>query len=90
MANVIPIYSSKDPSNITNHRLIYLLSCLGKVFERCVFNYLFNNLRENKLISMYYSGFTADDSTTNQLIYIYHDMIIKRIYNLYSLISRRH
>ena len=74
MANVIPIYKSKDSSNITNYRPISLLSCLGKVFERCVFKHLFNYLREHKLISMYQSGFTPGDSTTNQLVYIYHDV----------------
>ena len=72
MANVIPIYKSKDSSNITNYRTISLLNCLGKVFERCVFKHLFNYLREHKLISMYQSGFTPGDSTTNQLVSIYH------------------
>ena len=72
MANVIPIYKSKDSSNITNYRSIPLLSSLGKVFERCVFKYLFNYLL--KLISMYQSGFTPGDSTTNQLVSIYHDV----------------
>ena len=74
MANVIPLYKSKDSSNITNYRPISLLSCLGKVFERCVFKYLFNHVREHKLVSMYQSGFTPGDSTTNQLVSIYHDV----------------
>ena len=94
MANVIPIYKSKDSSNITNYRPISLLSCLSKVFERCVFKHLFNYLREHKLISMYQSGFTPGDSTTNQLISIYHDVCTafenQTDIQLIFLISQRH
>ena len=96
MVNVIPIYKIKDPSNMTNYRPISLLSCLGKVFERCVFTYIFNYLRERKLISMYQSGFTPGlviVQPINEYIFIMMCVLpwrIKQIYNLYSLISRRH
>ena len=74
MANVTPIFKSKDSSMLSNYRPISLLSCLGNVFERCVFKYLFNYLRENKFISIYQSGFTPGDCTTNQLVSIYHEV----------------
>ena len=61
MANVSPIFKSKDSNILSNYRPISLLSCLGKVFERCVFKYLFNYLREYKHISIYQSGFTPGD-----------------------------
>ena len=74
MANVTPIFKSKDSNILSNYRPISLLSCLGKVFERCVFKYLFNYLREYKHISIYQSGFTPGDCTTNQLVSMYHEV----------------
>ena len=72
IVNVTPIFKSKDSNILSNYRPISLLSCLGKVFERCVFKYLFNNLRDYKQISIYQSGFTPGDCTTNQLVSMYH------------------
>ena len=74
MANVIPVFKGKDPSIVNNYRPISLLSCLGKVLERCIFKHLSNYLRGNNLISMNQSGFTPGNSTTNQLVSIYHDV----------------
>ena len=47
---------------------------MGKVFERCMFKYIFNYLRDNKLISVNQSGFIPGDSTVNQLVSIHHDI----------------
>ena len=91
MANVIPVFKGKDPSIVSNYHPISLLSCLGKVFERCIFKQLFNYLRGNNLISIHQSDFTPGDSTTNQLVSIYHDVCTsldnqRDIYNSYFLI----
>ena len=70
MANVLSVFKGKDPSIVSNYRPISLLSCLGKVSERCIFKHLFNYLRGNNLISINQSGFTPGDSTTNLLVSI--------------------
>jgi hypothetical protein len=41
----------------TNYRPISLLSCVGKVFERVIFKYIYNFLIDNSLIYKYQSGF---------------------------------
>ena len=74
LTNVTSIYKSKDSNIMNNYPPISLLSCLGKVFERCVFKHLFNYLRDHKLISIYQSGFTPGDCTTNQLVSMYHEV----------------
>ena len=74
LTNVTSIYKSKDSNIMNNYRPISFLSCLGKVFERCVFKHLFNYLRDHKLISIYQSGFTPGDCTTNQLVSMYHEV----------------
>jgi hypothetical protein len=48
-----------DPSN---YRPISLLSCVGKVFKRVVFKYIFNFLLDNSLIYKYQSGFMREFS----------------------------
>ena len=67
MANLTPIFKGKQPNIISNYMPISLLSCLVKVFERCVFKYTFNYLRDYQPISMNQSGFIPSDSTVNQL-----------------------
>ena len=76
LANVTPIFKKGDRGQCTNYRPISLLSCVGKLFERCVSKYVYNYLTENSIISKNQSGFTQGDSTVNQLLAIY-DNIVK-------------
>ena len=71
-ANVTPIFKKDDPSDVNNYRPISLLSCLSKLFEKIVFKYLFNFLRDNNKISLKQSGFMPGDSTVYQLVHLYH------------------
>jgi len=73
-AHVCPIYKKGDPHNCTNYRPISLLSCTGKLFERCVFKYLFNYLRDHDLLSTDQSGYIPGDSTVCQLTTLYNSI----------------
>ena len=73
-ANVCPVYKKGDPSSAGNYRPISLLSTIGKVFERLVFNYLFNLLHDNNFLTPVQSGFIPGDSTINQLTYLYNSI----------------
>ena len=70
-ANVSPVPKKGDVSIVSNHRPISLLNAEAKVFERLVFKYLFNHLRDNNLLSSLQSGFIPGDSTVNQLTFLY-------------------
>ena len=70
--NVTPIHKKDDKSAPSNYRPITLLSSLGKVMERCVHKYLYNYIIENAILTPFQSGFVRGDSTTNQLLQIYH------------------
>lgn len=74
LANVCPIFKKSDPSKPSNYRPISLLSCLGKLMERCVHKYLYNFVISNNLISSSQSGFIKGDSTVNQLTFLYNDV----------------
>ena len=51
-----------------NYRPISLLPICGKVFEKNIFNNLYNHLTTDHLITKKQSGFRPGDYTTNQLI----------------------
>ena len=75
-AHVIPIYKLKgDKSSCKNYRPISLLSCVGKLLEKCVQKHLVNFLKENSIITQSQSGFTSGDSTIYQLLSIYDDFV---------------
>ena len=76
LAHVIPLYKKDDSSKVCNYRPISLLSCIGKIFERVVFKYVFNYLVENNLLYKLQSGFLPNHSTTHQLIDIYHNILL--------------
>ena len=46
----------------------------GKIFEKLIFKTLFEYLDEHKLLSEHQFGFRPNDSCTNQLLSIFHDI----------------
>ena len=55
-AIIIALFKKGIKSDPTNYRPISLLSCVGKVFERVIFKYIYNFLIDNSLIYKYQSG----------------------------------
>ena len=51
-----------------------MLPICGKIFERLIYNNLFEYFIENDLISQNQSGFKSGDSCINQLISILHEV----------------
>ena len=74
LANVTPIFKKNDKQEVKNYRPISLLPICGKMFEKLVFNNLYSYLNANSLITKNQSGFRPGDSTTNQLLYIIHQI----------------
>ena len=70
LANVTPIFKKGDKQLINNYRPISLLPICGKIFEKIIFNNLYNYLHLNGLITKNQSDFHPGDSTTNQLLYL--------------------
>ena len=63
-----------DKKLLTNYRPISLLSVCSKIFEKLIFNNIYNHLISDNLITSNQSGFRPGDSTTNQLLYIVHEI----------------
>ena len=74
-ANVIPIHKKDEKNLLKNYRPISLLPVFSKIFERLIFNSIYNYLLTNKLLSPYQSGFKPGDSCSNQLISITHEIL---------------
>ena len=66
---------------IFDHRLVRIikvktinhcaLSSVGKTMEKLVHKHVHNYLLENSIITSFQSGFTARDSSVNQLVELY-------------------
>ena len=78
-ANVVPIHKKGDKQLTENYRPVSLLTICGKVFERLIFNSLFNYFIENNLLSPHQSGFIPGDSCAQKRISIIHE-----IYNTFD------
>ena len=58
----------------TNCRPIFLLPICGKIFEKIIFDAIYDHLCKNQLLIPKQSGFRPGDSTINQLIAITHQI----------------
>ena len=62
LADVVPLFKSKDRSLETNYRLISLLSTMSKILEKVVYNRVYNFLDQTGQISNTQYGFRAKHS----------------------------
>ena len=72
-AHVTPIHKKGSKSICANYRPISLLSCIGKVLEKCIQQRMFTYLEQNNIINPCQSGFIPKDSTVYQLLSMYDD-----------------
>lgn len=74
IAHVSPLYKKGPREMPSNYRPISLLSCVGKLFERCIHIQILAFLIQKNFIVQSQSGFIPGDSTINQLLSIYNDI----------------
>ena len=73
-ANVVPVHKKEDKWLVKNYHPINLLPIFFKVFERVIYNSLFNYFLHNKLFTPSQSGFLPGDSCIAQLPSIIHEI----------------
>ena len=59
---------------LKNYRPISLLPTLSKIFERVIYNFLFNHFVSNEIFTPSQSGFLPGDSCIAKLLSIIHEM----------------
>ena len=70
LANVTPVFKKNDKQLINNYRPISLLPLLSKIFEKILFNKIYEHLHNNNLLTCNQSGFRPGDGCINQLLYL--------------------
>ena len=83
-ANIIPIHKKEGRQSKKNYRPISLLPIFGKIFEKLLFDDIYEHLNANRLLSENQSGLRPGDSTVNQLLAITH-----KIYSGFDQIPSR-
>ena len=73
-ANVVPVHKKEDKMLVKNYRPASLLPIFGKMFERVIYNSLFNYFQSNRLFTHSQSGFLQGDSFIAQLLSIIHEI----------------
>ena len=68
LAKVIPLYKGKDPCHFNNYRPISLLSVFSKIFEKVMYDRLYNYLTTLQILYEYQFGFQKNRSTYMALI----------------------
>ena len=77
-AEVVPIHKAGDKSNISNYRPISLISNIAKIFEKIIYNRLYNFLKDSNILSETQYGFVKGKGTTDALNVIT-DIIYKHL-----------
>ena len=73
-ANVVPAHKKRDEQNLKNYRPISFISVAGKIFERILYNNMYEIFTENNLISLNKSDIKPGDSCINQRLSITHEI----------------
>ena len=73
-SNICYIHKKGDKQIVHTYRPVSLLPVCGKIFERLIFNFLYQFLEEHSLLSIHQSGFRSNDSCINQLLFIVHTL----------------
>ena len=63
IAKTIPLYKKGDPHMPSNYRSISFLPTISKIFERVIYNQLYDHFIRNNLLSEQQYGFRANYST---------------------------
>ena len=73
-SNIVLAHKKGYKQIINNYRPVSLLPIFRKIFERILFNSLFNYIQDNNLLCEHQSGFQPNDSCVYQLLSTAHDI----------------
>ena len=75
-SNILPVHKKGDKQIVNNYRPVSLLPSFGKVFEKTLFNSIFEYLQENCFLCDKQSVFQPSDSWEYQLLSIVYDIYV--------------
>ena len=74
LANVVPVHKKEEINLLKSYCLISILPIFSEIFERVIYNTLFNHFLNNELFTPLQSGFLPGDSCIAQLLSITHEI----------------
>ena len=72
--NIVPVHEKNEKDLLKNYRPVSLLSIFSKIFEKCIYDSLYDYFEENNFFSDCQSGFRKHDSCISQLLSITHNI----------------
>ena len=76
-SNVIPVHKKVNKQLVSNYHPVSLLPICSKIFEKLIFDCIYDFLDQNYLLNTNQSGFRPGYSCIHQLITIAHNIFIK-------------
>ena len=73
-SHIIPVHKKNDKRLVNNYRPISLLPTFVKIFEKIIFNRIYDFLLKEELLNPNQSGFRTSHSCINQLLAITHQI----------------
>ena len=71
---MVPSHKKGNKQNLKNYRPISLPPIAGKIFEKILYNNIYEFFTKNNLISLNQLGFKLGDSCINQFLSITHEI----------------
>ena len=59
--NIVPVHKKNSKQLVNNYRLVSLLPICSKIFEKVIFDSIFNFMIQNNLLNSCQSGFRSND-----------------------------
>ena len=72
--NTVPVHKKANKGLISNYRQVPLLPIFSKIYEKCIYDTLYNYFEGNDLFSKSQSGFHKGDSCISLLLSITHEI----------------
>ena len=79
---MLSLHEKGNKQILNNYRPVFLLPICSKLFEKIIFNAIFQHLTVNKLLNPNQSGFMPGNSCIHQLNSVFHETYASFVYNL--------
>ena len=74
-ARITPVFKNKgSTSDVTSYRPISLLPAMSKIFEKIIFDRIYEHITSNSLLTEKQSGYRPNHGTHTQLLYLVHSL----------------
>ena len=73
-ANIVPVHKKGNKRILNNYQPVSLLPICNKLFEKIIFDTIFQNITVNKLLNRNLSGFMPGESCIHQLISVTYEI----------------